>query len=174
MAVGTLTSPPLWGKAPPLPSNAFAHLTPPPANNGPISFPLEMPTIQRTDPMTLPAQYPPQPLPGVNNPWSPPGDPFHVSASTAVDTTQGLVLEGTGPAPRVRLSKVELAFWIFTVVVASTIVLHRNGVLGEWFASRGYALMQVQLLGKPSLETVAGVKSFLAETTPPVASANEP
>ena len=47
MAVGTPTHPPLWGQAPPLPANAFAHLTSPPANTGPVAFPLEMPEVAR-------------------------------------------------------------------------------------------------------------------------------
>jgi hypothetical protein len=98
---------------------------------------------------------------------------MQLGSPTAMDTTRGLVLEGSAPVHRARPSKVELGFWVFAVCVASTIVLHRNGVLGEWLAARGYALMQAQLLGKPSINTVAGVKAFLAETTPAPSSGDK-
>jgi hypothetical protein len=107
--------------------------------------------------------------PGTYNPWAAPlpsgmpnaaGSPF-----AATDTTQGLVLEER-PVTAARVSKSELAFWTFAVLLAGAVICHRNGMLRQWFGATphsSYARLEAQLLGKPSIETVAGVRAYLAE-----------
>jgi len=105
--------------------------------------------------------------PGTYNPWAAPLDSNSVgsgasAAFLATDTTQGLVLEER-PLPASRISKGEIAFWAFAVLLASTVTCHRNGVLRQWFGANSYALLEAQVLGKPGIDTVAGVQAYLTE-----------
>lgn len=204
--------PSLRVQAPPLPDNAFTHLTAPQPQVAPAPVPAVSPSMPvavanvgvpnadaafpgygqnagynsspypATNGQSAPAfpvgfGAPPaqHPIPGgagpvhvspmEANPWAPPSPSGGLPFSGATDTTQGLVLEER-PLPSARLSKSELAFWAFSVIVALAIICHRNGTLRQWFgpsSHSAYALFEIQVLGKPSIETVAGVRAFLRE-----------
>lgn len=86
----------------------------------------------------------------------------------ATDTTQGLVLEDR-PAPAARIAKGEIALWTLLALLGATVICHRNGMLRQWFGASphsSYAQFETQMVGKPSLETVAGVRAFLSELRP--------
>lgn len=109
--------------------------------------------------------------PAAPNPWAAPV-PINPMASAspfiATDTTQGLVLEDR-PAPAARLAKSEVALWALLVLLGATVICHRNGMLRQWFGASpqsSYAQFEAQMVGKPSLETVAGVRAFLSELGP--------
>lgn len=204
-------------QAPPLPGNAFAHLSGPQAPLVPQAVvavsapvppaaasmsPLPMaPSASSSIPASSPypatghvaapafpvgLDYPmpsSQPLhqnaeygpaaqahvsPSNYNPWAAPqhgGAGVVPSAFGATDTTQGLVLEER-PATAARVSKAELALWTLALLLAGSVICHRNGMLRQWFGApphSSYALFEAQVLGKPSIETVAGVRAYLSE-----------
>lgn len=157
----------MGNQAPPLPDNAFAHLSEPPGGVSPSVFPLELPRA--------PAQAvytPGQPLPPVTDPWTAPPAAIepppqvHTYPTVAEATAEPLILEQPRFKGSSRPSALEISFWALTLLVAGSVVLHRNGTLRSWFGNYGYTLMEVQVLGEPSINTVAGVKALLAETAP--------
>ncbi len=154
-------------QAPPLPSDAFAHLTAPAQ---PLVFPLEMPAGVPAPEIPYSPAVPYSPAPQAPKPWAAPAAnvplvPSWSATPGTTDTTRGVVLEER-LATSSRPSKAELSFWALVIFSASTIVLHRNGTFRHWFGDHGYTLMEAQVLGKPSLDTVAGVRAFLSETSP--------
>lgn len=175
VAVGS-QPPGLPNQAPPLPEDAFAHLSQPPGGVSPSVFPLELP--KAAEPLVY---TPGEPLPPVTDPWTAPAPatfeppvPAYAPSPAAPAPPQPLLVEEPRFRGASRPSALEIGFWALTLLIASSVVLHRNGTFQSWFGKYGYTLMEVQVLGKPSLNTVAGVKAFLAETTPRDSSTKEP
>src|SRR5690606_3734104 len=102
------------------------------------------------------------------NPWAPPpqGDinlPGVDSPFAATETTQGVVLEERAVTSS-RVSKVEIALWVCLTLLSLTVICHRNDVFRHWFGANLYSLLEAQLIGRPDIDTVAGVRALLAET----------
>jgi hypothetical protein len=152
--------------APPLPSNAFAHLTPdaPP----PVQTQAYVPNPAFAPQPLL--QAPPAQVAGTapaslydalgfsNGPPQADPNPF-ASARAALHS----------PAPTLEKSRSSWAEWLLlaaAAVVSATLVLQRNGLTREWFGPNpqsSYAKLEASVFGEPSIDTVAGVKALLKE-----------
>lgn len=102
------------------------------------------------------------------NPWAPPAQDTSAFANVAApfaatETTQGVVLEER-PLGSPRVSKAEIALWACLGLVSLTIICHRNDVFRNWFGANPYSLLEAQLIGRPDIDTVAGVRALLSET----------
>lgn len=160
--------------APPLPSNAFAHLAPEPQPMAPPFQPAFLahstpapPMQQALAPLASPQFAPAAPA----NPASLYNalgfsNPPQEAAPFAVDSNPFAVRPVVVPARSGGVSWAEVTILALATLLSAFIVLQRNGLTREWFgpnSQSSYARLETTLFGQPDINTVAGVKALLKE-----------